>query len=405
MAKTRDIATVAGSVYQQIVPRHFGEVHKYLLGSIESHLAKNPDGVLVVLGPGGDVLPYSRVYEEGKLGGSNRGRMLKMIGNGKVIFVDYVVDYGKSGLLKGKETLQNFGFFDEGFFKCVFDPEEPSDPSDLEARSISFLRNNLRDNLRIAGRTVDAVDATQSIHHAAVTRQELARLCSELFRILKPGGMAHIAEGDSDMGYSEDKIIRIAQDLAEIVGLDIFVSDERESGYVIKSLFRKDMKYVNLPAVPQEPAACMKVQITSDGLVIFGNTPKLTFPWKKYAQIASGLKKRGYNQMFEFEDKIVLPLIDYQMPEDIEKFLKPVDEYHEAVRSRIRKLFPDNPQLVETMDSKLDFEKGNAMRATVEYRVGKERMAKTLKSAGFVNIRIHKPEGALSYSILAYRPL
>ena len=53
--KTRDIATVFGDAYSKSAPKVLGDQHEFLLRTLESHFQKNPNGTLLVVGPGGQV--------------------------------------------------------------------------------------------------------------------------------------------------------------------------------------------------------------------------------------------------------------------------------------------------------------------------------------------------------------
>jgi hypothetical protein len=56
-----------------------GDQHRVLLSSLEAHLSARDAPVLLVLGCGGEVLPYSFQYEDGALGESNIARVHAMI--------------------------------------------------------------------------------------------------------------------------------------------------------------------------------------------------------------------------------------------------------------------------------------------------------------------------------------
>ena len=162
--QTRDLESLFNDVYSKIVPRHFGYLHGFLLSSLESHLRRN--GTLLVLGPGGNVLPYSCQYtEDGKLGQSNRGRIKRMVGNGRIVLADYVLKFDESGLEKERDVLSKMGFFDEGYFSIgAFNPEGILDPTSVGERTISFPAVA---NACIGGSILDEYTAIHLSRHAA----------------------------------------------------------------------------------------------------------------------------------------------------------------------------------------------------------------------------------------------
>jgi SAM-dependent methyltransferase len=408
--KTRDIATVFGNVYFKIAPKVLRDIHEFLLRSLESHFQKNPNGTLLVVGPGGHVLPYSCSYAESEeLGATNRDRIGNMIGDGHLILLDYVIEEAKGGLKKGYHTLNSRGFFEDGYFNVgQFNPQNINS-NDLEGRTISFLENNLREPLRIESDSLDAIDANISVHHASVTRAELERIYSDFYRVLKVGGLLHLGEGNTDMNYSEDKTIRIGQDLTSILNAPVFVSDEREkgNGYEIHSFFEPNKTYDNLPVVDnnfQPTDNYTLIRITEDGLVVVKATApnQIMLVNGKAQEVADKLHQKGYAQTFVFSDSVTLPLIDPEMPEDVNGQIIPVDEYYDAIKQRVVKGYAGiDDQLVAQMSAGIEFERGNARRATVEYYMGEKTIVDTLNKIGFSNIQVTHHETEPFYNITA----
>ena len=226
--KTRDMATVFTDVYSCVAPKMLKEQHEFLLNSLENHFKDISNGSLVVLGPGGLVLPYSMQYDGQNLGKTNRKKIKKILKKGRAVFVDYVLSAKHGGLEKQLDTLKKMGFFEENYFlKGAFNPGKISNIGP-GPETLSFLLNNARDPLKIDDDFADAVDANLSLHHTYVNRAELDRLCKELYRVIKPGGMLHLGEGNVDMNYSEDKTIQLATDLSRILNKSIVVTDDRE---------------------------------------------------------------------------------------------------------------------------------------------------------------------------------
>lgn len=314
----RDIANTFSDAYSKGAPKLFGNMHRFLLDTLESHFQRSPDGNLLVLGPGRTVLPYSCQYTpDGKLGESNKQRIKSIIGDGRIVLLDYVSD----GLEEALQTLETTGFFDENYFKAGLTSNENFDVEQGEKGSISFLVNNLRDDLKIGDCSIDAADGTLSIHHASVTRQELNGVYEEIFRILKPGGLLHLGEGQVDMNYSEDKLIRIGQDLSSLLASLVRIVDEREkdNGYVVNSVFEPGKSYSGLPVINDINGSYTPIRITGEGMVVIKATApdQVALVDGKSEVIAQQLNEKGYKQMFVFSDSIVIPLIDPEMPEDV----------------------------------------------------------------------------------------
>lgn len=413
--KTSDIATVFGDAYSMSAPKVLGDQHNYLLNTLEKDLASRTHPVLLVLGPGGQVLPYSCQYtKDGQLGHSNRDRIKKMLKNGKIIFLDYIANESKGGLEKGLKTLQAMGFFDKEYFSVgCFNPDGILVPKRQSDGSISFLVNNLRDSLKLSDQSVDVVDANLSIHHASITRSELERIYTEIFRVLKHGALLHLGEGNTDMNYNENKLIRIGQDLSSMINSAVLVADEREkgAGYMAYSFFENGKQYNHLPILGKERLSAKNnyayVRITEEGFVVLkANKPdEMMLQENKSIEIAHLLKNRGYKQMFIFEDSISMPLIDPKMPEDIEGQIKPVDRYYDAIRNRVTQGYGGvDDKLVAQINAGIEFERGNARRGVVEYYMGENQIVKTLEKVGFADITVKHHQTEPFYNITAKKP-
>jgi len=418
--KIRDIEPLFRDAYARSAPRVLGDQHRFLLKTLEAHLITKENPTLAVFGPGGKVLPYSCTYtENGELGGSNRVQIRQMMGNGLILLLDYVV---RNGLDESKKTLKGLGFFDEGyfqdkygFFKHDFMGWELA-PWFLEKSDgvpeIRFMKQNLRDKVDLSDDSIDAIDANISVHHASLTRAELERVYSDFYRVLKAGGLLHLGEGNTDMNYNEDKIIRIGQDLTSILGAPVFVSDEREkgNGYEIHAFFEPNKTYDNLPVVADDfqPAdRYTSVRITEDGLVVVKATApnQVMLVNGKAQEVADLLHKKGYAQAFVFSDSVTLPLIDPEMQEDVESQIVPVDRYYDAIKQRVVRGYTSiDDQLVAQISAGIEFERGNARRGTVEYYMGEKTIVDTLRKVGFTNIQVTHHETEPFYNITAKKP-
>jgi SAM-dependent methyltransferase len=402
--EARDIAR--DDAYSLSAPEVLGEQHTYLLDTLESRLSGS-DGNLLVLGSGGFVLPYSCQYKDGELGDSNRDRIAGMIGKGRIVLADYVVDESKNGLEKGIKVLNKLGFFDQGYFKQGGITDSGIiNPAGLEEKTIACLKNNIRDPLCVTDASVNAVDANLSIHHASVTRAELDRVYREIFRVLKPGGLLHLGEGNVDMNYTEDKVIQICQHVSNRVLVDVICTDDREkgAGYSLFSLFKYLKGYEAMPTITKEEALrnkfCPQVRINEDGLVTIDLKSNF-YTTREHEGLANYLRGEGYKQLFVFTNKIVLPLIDTEMDKD---YTDRVDKYYSAIIDRAVKGYngKDDSLLCRIMGG-VENEQGNARRGIVEYYMGEGKIVKALKTAGFDNISVHRTSEPF-YNITAVKP-
>jgi SAM-dependent methyltransferase len=409
----RDISPIFNRPYSESAPIILGDQHEFLLQTLEKYLETEQAPSLLVLGSGGQVLPYSRLYtEDGQLGESNRDRIKSIIGDGSIILLDYLLKEEVAGLEMGRQALEGLGFFSPEFFRLgQFNPQSITCSEVQIPASISFLLNNLRDTLKVEDEAITAADANLSIHHASVTRQELARVYQEIFRVLKPGGLLHLGEGNVDMNHTEDKIIQIGQDLASIMGMSVLITDQREAaaGYVMYSFFAPGEKYPDLPVIPANELKSKKgflpVRITEDGLVIIrANNPGQTFHRLKTPdKLARILKEAGYINMFVSFDSISLPLVDHKMPGD-QRHIEEVNRYYAAISARSKPLENINHQLFTDINKGVEFEKGNAERGVAEYYMGEKQILKTLNEVGFQVEQVRHYPIEPFYNIVATKP-
>lgn len=399
--ENRDIATLLNDAYSKSAPKILGDQHSYLLDRIEKHLAGITAPALLVLGAGGSVLPYSCAYTNGKLGGTNRGRIKKMIGKGKIILTDYTVEYNKSGLIKGLDTLTKMGFFEPNYFKVgCFVHNGNLCPIHLWEGTISFLKNNLHDDLHVTSESVNVVDANLSIHHASITRAELCRIYGEIHRILKPGGMLHLGEGNVNMNYTEDKLVRIGQDVCEYLNAPVYLEDmrEEENGHVIYAMFTPGKKYECLPTFVKRENEFLSSEVVVDrqGIVRIKS--------KEPPEMMRFLLGRGYcNVSNPDATNVEMPLIDPLMPEDVAGYITPVDEYYDAIKSRAKECHGICDDVMEQLLQGIEEERMNAKKGIVEYYMGEQQILGALKNTGFTSVEIKHHETEPFYNITAIK--
>jgi len=261
------------------VPAILKEQHSFLLESLEKHLKhEDKSPTLLVLGPGGSVLPYSTRYEGYRLTTSNRDRIKGMIRDGKVILSECMAENSRQGwdLKNESRTLEAMGFFDPGYFNRGCLTSESLDPNDLDKAVIAYMENNLKDNLKVQDETVSAIDANLVLHQVTVIREEQERLYKEMLRVLRPGGVLHLGEAELDTMYTEDKIGRIGMDLSSFFGSSLVVKDNRRKGnifYPFCYVFEKGRSYNSLHNVNEAELGILSGRFTvaaidPDGMVI-----------------------------------------------------------------------------------------------------------------------------------------
>lgn len=410
-AERRDIATEFNEPYSLTAPRVLGDIHAELLKALELR-NEHEQQVLMVFGPGGRVLPYSRQYIDGALGESNRDWLVKAIGkNGKMVCVDYVTGKEEGGLELERETLQDLEFFEPGYFqKGAIHTSGTVDSTVLPPGSISFVKNNLREPLRFKSELATKIDATLSLHHASLTRAELARLYAELFRTLKPGGLLHLGEGNVDMNYSEDKLIQVGMDIATITNNAVRLHDDREigSGQSWVYHFQPGETYPALPIFtrpgevqPDNPMA-EKVVVTGEG--------EIQWHVRDFTTAMVQLEARGYKTFEVASDPrgsgilIQLPLIDPFMRKDQARHILPVDAFYDAIMAKVNRYKGTRDDLVEKITIGAERERSFALKGIVEYYMGEETITKTLTAVGFSDIKVVHHEAEPFYNITARRP-
>lgn len=426
-AETRDIATVFTEGYSHSAPVVLGDQHRFLLDTLEAHLTKLTNPTLAVIGPGGKVLPYSCTYTpEGKLGVSNRDRIKRMIGKGRIVLIDYIIS---GGLDNSRDTLRKMGFFDARFFIDRYNLREhegllamaPSFiPRLCTSPQVIYHKHNLMDDFSIRDEIADAIDANLSVHHASVTKAELQRIYSEFFRVLRLGGLLHLGEGNVDMNYSEQKIIRVAENLASAVNALVSVIDERIAADNRRSMiFEPGKKYTSIEYSNNldllngidSSGRYFVMRVTDDGLISISaaaspnSKDKLVMTSNEAKRIAYKMHNRGHAQILLFSNQVVMPLIDQEMDADVLGLVKPVNRFYDAIMARVLQGYAGRDDLLVEKERKgTDFERANAARGIVEYYMAEATIVETLRKVGFVDIRVKHHETEPFYNITANKP-
>jgi SAM-dependent methyltransferase len=406
----RDIQNFAPRAYAQSVPEMLGDQHRVLLSSLETYLSGEDAPTLLVLGCGGEVLPYSFQYQDGALGESNIERVYAMIRDGSLILVD-VTDSEESGLRRSQETLTHCGFFNQERFSCsraggdTFVPEGKVQRGACPPSSVIFLQQNLRDPLLIADESVDAIDANLTLHHVTQTQECMLRMYRELYRVLKPGGLLHLGEGNVDMNYSERKICCIGGDFAQILGREVAVQDERDPQYPCHYCIAPGSKASLLQA--SSPPKAADICVSDEGIVHLrlrnSGAGSGASPTKE--GLMEELRKRGYWQSLLMADHVALPLIDPLMDCDRKGLIEGVDRYYETAAERCRRGYGGKrEELVRGTVGAIGIERGLAARGIVEYYMGEPLILDALRKAGFQDVRVIRQSEPF-YNILAKKPM
>jgi SAM-dependent methyltransferase len=395
----RDVQNFAPRIYAESAPRVLGDQHRLLLSALEAHLSTKEAPTLLVLGCGGEVLPYSFQYRDGLLNGSNVVRVHAMMKNGRMILVD-VSDSEERGLVRSQRTLAHCGFFDGGRFRAcragrdTFVPEGPVHADAHEPRSVVFLQQNLRDPLLVADESVDAIDANLTLHHVTQTREHMSRAYGDLHRALKPGGLLHIGEGNVDMNHSERKLCRLAADIAEILGKEVTVQDDRDPAHRYFYLVAPHTTDSVLHSTPPGEA---EIRVSDEGVVHLQPLTRTSASGVSPTNeaLVEALGRRGYRQLVLMADHVVLPLIDPLMASDRDGLIDGVDRFYSAIAERCP---------MREMQTALRVERGRAARGIVEYYMGESSIVDALGSAGFDDIRVAR-ESEPFYNVLAKKPV
>ncbi len=405
----RDIQNFAPQTYAQTAPEMLSDQHRVLLCSLESFLLARPSPTLLVLGCGGEVLPYSSQYRDGALNGSNAERVQAMIRDGKMILLD-VTDSAESGLRRSLEVLTHCGFFNRKRFRfCLaggnsFAPKGQVQSAAFQPSSVIFLQQNLHQPLLIADESVDAIDANLTLHHVTQTRQTMLRTYRDLYRALKPGGLLHLGEGNVDMNYSERKISRIGTDLARILAREVAVRDDRDPQYPLYYSVAPRNKDLALQLSSGHKSA--DIYISADGIVHLRPTSvsEGSYAATSIGKLAQEFRRRGYRQCLALADHVALPLIDPLLDSDEKGLIEPVGAYYRSALERCRRGYAGKrDELVRATERAVAIEQGSAASGLVEYYMGEPLILDALGKAGFKDLRIIR-ESEPFYNILAGKP-
>ena len=358
-----DIACKPG--YSDSAKIVLSELHENLLTTLEGRLKEIETPNILVVGPGEDILPYSK----------DTNRVKEIVKNGNLVLSDYNPEICK-GLPK---KIQEMGLSDR-FIKYNADFNKNS------SNSIYVQENDIRFGTNLPKNSVDAIDMTVSVHHATPYFSDLDSIFKSAYDSLKKGGVLILGEGDVDMKYSEKKINKVRDDYKEVFGKDPTFVDFR-------------LGDVNNP---------LKLEPNSDGkmnyneFISIGNDGYVSIVSENNGhKLFDEFAKRNYfsNNPFNIllrvtPNAIKFPLIpmegkldeglskDFGFEDDYNGLVAPVNAYYDAIEDVLQKNM--DAETYEVFKGPLREERENASKGIVEFYTAPTDVLQSLQKTGFV---------------------
>jgi SAM-dependent methyltransferase len=287
------------------------------------------------------------------------------------------MDYNKAICDKIEAYLTEKGFNQRFAIKQI---EGTYDPSKSTGTAFIQVRNIL-DGYSFPDNSVSAIDMTVAVHHATQYESDILDIFKEAYRVLTPGGLLHVGEGNVDMKHSERKLKKLGNDL---------LASGEEGVCVI------DTRYQDLPAretcFGAENHKNATVIITDKGMVKISNT-------KDSSKALNHLQSAGYKQLYQNNGDIILPFIDHAMEEDFHGMIIPVRNYYSAVKQTcLEKLAKDKHEAFLKAITK---EQNDAERGLVEFYSHPAMVLDNLQKAGFGIVEKRYTEHGPFINILA----
>jgi hypothetical protein len=386
MEKNNVIAEAGELIYNIIFSApSLSNVYDELLLTVADKIFFSEKRRLLVMGTGPSGSPYHLVPF----------KMKKFFKNSKVVFLDYspnviascfarynelgiIGDNGlESQVIASDDDFENISKMikDRGF-NADIKPKSELKESDLEGK-ITFLQHDLRDPIPKELGKFDAVDSTFTLHHVAQYRHVLIDRLNEInCNLLDKRGLFHWGTGLCDMGYSEKKIQKIAENASKAAKTFVTLIDNRQSEYPyeIKSI----MEPYSFDVKKAANSGDKENQITIDENGIVYVPAKLV-----KEDIFMGYARNG--DFFEF------PLIDPEKEEDQEALIRHVQEFYIPTNIEISKIKSYDPEMVKKAVEADRDERINAEKGLREYYLSEEDAFRFLEKAGFEDIRVARP--------------
>lgn len=335
-------------VYPALARALMPEMHSNALELLGEGLAKfEGPRTLVVVGPGREVLPYS----------GRRKELEGLLNGGNVVLMDYNESICND--IPAYLALRGFG---EGFSikkaNGEFNPSEGNNTIFVQAR-------NIMGGYSFPDESVSAIDMTVAVHHATQYESDILDFWKEAYRVLVPGGVLQIGEGNVDMKRNERKLKKIAQDLIDSGKEGVIVVDAR---YDHNGTRQHYFGNGTAPAV---------VYIGNEGMVRVTNVDA--------DKTAEHLAKAGYKQMLNVDGSLVMPYIDHAMEEDFQGLIVPVRNYYSAIiKDTLGGGLPESKH--DKFMEAITKEQSDAERGLVEFYSLPDMLIDNMKKAGF-NLR------------------
>ncbi|MFH1439459.1 MAG: methyltransferase domain-containing protein [Candidatus Woesearchaeota archaeon] len=407
--KYEDIA--ASQIYKKIARASLYDMHNYMLQALSGFFAGRTHrgliNTLVIAGQGPEAVPFSR----------NLDLVEAMIGNGCIAMFDCnkniiagSIDALIKPMFEDDETVSDAkrtGIRERGY--TLVDDKDSAAVLNLREfgqRQIIIRQGNLADPFAFEDNSVSAFEATLAIHHVTAYTQGLHHVIDEAHRILEKDGLFHWGTGIVDMRYQEEKIHKLALDLASLGNYKVVILDKRDPDAGVgvdnakiqhKALYLIGESYSSVPLISEE----LKVEINASSVsrehLIFVNILKdgmvvIDFlPEKEAAPHVSKLRDMGYKQLYSSGRRIVMPLIDVGMQSDREQFLDSVNHYYDGIKGVNAVLFADDPDIAAKVLSVDNKEHGDAARGLYEYYTHPMKIVNLLEQRGFRDVQ-YRPD-------------
>ncbi len=396
MSETKNEEERFWEFYKETAPVVLGKLHNYLFKRISGFLKTLKDKRnLLVIGPGPYFLPFSEFPEEVSKILGERGRLVLM-------------DYNPDIIIKAMENLRRSSFFEKSGLKDN-SFREVKIPDSLEARTVTFCRGDLREQLPFDDNSFDCIDMTLAAHHVTATLDDLDRVTSEVYRIMKPSSMLHYGEGFINID-TEKKIIDLAITIRDFFGFPILFTDERDPGhkkYYIFEYGENQREYKRLQTTTKKPLSEKFVSSSLDDLVLDseGKLTIMTHSEDHAESLRRFLRKTNPKAIIYREgNRIFMPLIDANSEKDQNELINAIDSFYGAIENQVKRNFKKEPYILQSMKLVLDKERETAKRGIGEFFKSYSSIKESLLKAGFKKVEKTKEHPKSPFiSIIAFK--
>ena len=391
MENKQDIADNQDAYHNLIKSQIFRNLHAVLLESIGTHL-RSVDGhkVHAILGPSGSVSPYLSNPKLFREQFKDQSHVMLVDYNPAILYSAYKA-LSRSGMTEileprlyhSADAAEQICRDEKGLEGRVsIIPDSQNSNFRLtrkeaeESNAITLIEHNLKSGVPLPDESADCIDATLSLHHIAPYTWQLVGFLKDAYRSLKKGGMLFWGEGFVDMRYSEEKIKRIAKDMAALTGKDVIIEDRRDEVYPV------NLRYSSLKGISFVPETTQTDREQS-AIVTIDSKGYIHFPHLSALNDYFSHGKGNYEA----------PLIDSMDPVDYERHVKPIEAFYKAHIPLIKSISDqgaDEPVISSILEAQ-QREMRNAAAGIVEFYSSEQTMLECLKAAGFEKVEVLKP--------------